>query len=150
MRHALVTPKTYFEEVLTGKRTAEIKKDDRPYKFGDEIILQEFDTATKLYTGRELSLTITSVARNIPREGLRRGFVFMCFAAGTLIENEMPEGYGVSQAGEEKEEAAENPIVESLSDIPEWLKEKSTAAAAAAPKAEPTRGGGSKKGVAHE
>jgi hypothetical protein len=156
MIHALVTPKAYFAEVLTGERTADIKKDDRPYKKGDVIILQEYDADKKLYTGREVNLTITSIARNTPREGLRRGFVFICFNADKMVENELPEGYGAQAATVVEDEGGaqaatvvedeggedmnngtevlagpsgtleEAPAIENLADVPDWLKGKDT------------------------
>lgn len=128
MIHALVTPKAYFDEVVNNERMADIKKDDRPYKKGDTIILQEYDADKKLYTGREVNLTITTIARNIPREGLRRGFVFICFSADKPVENELPEGYGVSATIGKSEDDEHEPIVnepvlvDKLSDLPDFLK----------------------------
>jgi len=57
MIHELKTWPEYFEEILTGKKTFEVRKNDRDYKVGDTLILKEFKLIgidDKLnYTGRQ-------------------------------------------------------------------------------------------------
>jgi len=122
MIHALVTPVDYFNEVISGNKTAEIKKDDRPYMKGGTILLQEYDSDKKLFTGREVPLTITSIARNIPREGLRRGFVFMCFSVGQVVENELPEDYGKVMESPTIETEQDTGNGDDSDDVPDWVK----------------------------
>lgn len=47
----------YFEAVVKGLKTFEVRYNDRNYKSGDRIILMEFDGNT--YTGREVTAEIT-------------------------------------------------------------------------------------------
>lgn len=43
MRHDLKTWPTYFERLLDGSKTFEVRKDDRGYQAGDRLILREWD-----------------------------------------------------------------------------------------------------------
>ena len=57
--HFLKILPQYFKEVLAGKKTFELRKDDRNYKVNDAIILREFDGGN--YTGRKLFTYITYI-----------------------------------------------------------------------------------------
>ena len=50
MKHELKILPEYFEAVAAGNKTFEIRKNDRNYKVGDTLILQEFDG--EKYTSR--------------------------------------------------------------------------------------------------
>lgn len=52
MIHALKIHPEHFEEVLTGKKTFEVRENDRNYKTGDLLALNEYDPGTETYTGR--------------------------------------------------------------------------------------------------
>jgi len=53
MLHALKSEIGYFAAVMSGEKTFEVRKYDRPFKVDDELVLQEFDPKEKAYTGRE-------------------------------------------------------------------------------------------------
>ena len=94
-RHNLKTEPGYFASVKTGKKNFECRKDDRNYKVGDELLLQEWKTvankreicpiteekeaipnpASGDYTGNILHRRITYVLRNF--EGLQPGFCIL-------------------------------------------------------------------------
>jgi ASC-1-like (ASCH) protein len=50
--HCLKTWPEYFELVLAGIKTFELRKNDREFKLGDTLLLQEFDPAVQKFTGR--------------------------------------------------------------------------------------------------
>lgn len=75
--HKLKTHTKYFEQILEGNKTFEIRKDDREFKLGDMLCLQEFDPITKKYTGRAINMNVTSLLKNKPEFGLKEGFVLM-------------------------------------------------------------------------
>lgn len=50
MIHALKILPSYFEDVMSGKKTFEIRKNDRDYKVGDLLALNEY-TETEEYIG---------------------------------------------------------------------------------------------------
>ncbi len=53
----------YFEAVMSGAKTFELRLDDRGFEVGDKIQLQEWDPNLKAYTGGEVELSITYVMR---------------------------------------------------------------------------------------
>lgn len=52
MKHKLKIQSEYFKEVCTGTKSFEIRKNDRNFKVGDTLLLQEFIPETQEYTGR--------------------------------------------------------------------------------------------------
>lgn len=50
--HSLKTWPEYFEPVLAGVKTFEIRKNDRGFKVGDILALEEYEPGTERYTGR--------------------------------------------------------------------------------------------------
>lgn len=63
-----ILPK-YFEEVQSGRKTFEYRRDDRGYKVGDIIKLNEYNPETGTYTGNSLEAEITYILKgelNIP------------------------------------------------------------------------------------
>jgi len=63
----------YFKEVCNGNKKFELRKDDRPWKVGDLLILQEFDPFEDKYTGMQIKFTITYILRDVPYLGLMEG-----------------------------------------------------------------------------
>lgn len=55
--HKLKIQSQYFWDVMAGKKTFEIRKNDRDYSVGDAVILREWDNNS--YSGREMSARIT-------------------------------------------------------------------------------------------
>jgi len=58
MVHELKILPNYFKDVLLGKKTFEIRKNDRDYGVGDTLILKEWD---KEYTGREIEKEVSYI-----------------------------------------------------------------------------------------
>lgn len=54
--HELKIYPKYFEAILDGKKTFEIRKDDRDFQVGDSIVLKEWDNIK--YSGREIQAII--------------------------------------------------------------------------------------------
>ncbi len=53
----------YFQEVLDGKKTYEIRLNDFDIAEGDTLLLKEWDPSTKNYTGREISKAVGHVGK---------------------------------------------------------------------------------------
>ena len=53
----------YFQKILEGKKTYELRLADWECNEGDWLILQEWNPKTKEYTGRELKKKITHVGK---------------------------------------------------------------------------------------
>lgn len=61
MTHELKIQPEYFNAVLMGTKTFEIRKNDRGYKVGDMLILKEWVPDTQKYTGKELARRVTYI-----------------------------------------------------------------------------------------
>lgn len=60
MKHELKILPPYYEAVISGNKTFEIRLDDRGFQKGDKVILREINKGITLdtYTGRECIATI--------------------------------------------------------------------------------------------
>ena len=52
MTHALKTEPPFFKHVVEGSKSFEIRKNDRLFKVGDKILLQEYIPEANKYTGQ--------------------------------------------------------------------------------------------------
>lgn len=52
MNHDLKIWPTYYQAIIDEIKKIEIRKNDRCFSVGDILILHEYDSAKKLYTGR--------------------------------------------------------------------------------------------------
>lgn len=48
-----------FGAIIEGRKTAELRKNDRGYQVGDRLLLREWDPFRNLYTGRSAKAEIT-------------------------------------------------------------------------------------------
>ena len=70
--HKLKIWPEYFEKVLQGSKTFEVRRDDRGFEEGDRVVLQEYDINKNKYSGRELSFQIGEMIYSV--FGLKDGF----------------------------------------------------------------------------
>lgn len=62
MEHRVKSWPELFEATLSGAKRHEMRRaTDRDYRVGDLLILQEYDPAERIYSGRELRMRITYV-----------------------------------------------------------------------------------------
>jgi len=59
--HELKSWPKFFEQLSTGLRTHELRRNDRNYQVGDYVNLLEYDPKAKKYTGRNCIVEITSM-----------------------------------------------------------------------------------------
>ena len=77
--HELKTWKEYFEEVFMGRKTFEVRKNDRNFQKGDILILKEWDNENQEYTGRQMARGISYIL-NGGQFGVENGFVVIALA----------------------------------------------------------------------
>lgn len=77
MTHHLKTWPQYFEQVLSGEKTFELRKQDRNFTKGDVLVLEKYSFANETYTGREVTVEVTYVLNNAKAFGLMDGYVIM-------------------------------------------------------------------------
>ncbi|MEJ9303083.1 DUF3850 domain-containing protein [Priestia megaterium] len=58
MLHNLKINKEFFGPVLDQIKTFEIRKNDRNFRVGDKVTLNEWDNEKKRYTGRRTNIEI--------------------------------------------------------------------------------------------
>jgi len=75
--HALKTWPVYFETVVDGRKTFEIRKNDRDFHVGDTLVLQEWDPEKKSYTGRRVEVEVTYLTSVDDFGHLKPGVVVM-------------------------------------------------------------------------
>ena len=61
MKHELKIWPAYFEAVLSGNKTFEYRYNDRAFSVGDVLLLREYNTYKKEYSGREIEVTVTYI-----------------------------------------------------------------------------------------
>lgn len=77
MQHELKIAPEWYRAHFEGKNF-ELRKDDRGYKVGDTLYLQEY--ADGKYTGRNIITTpIRYILRNCPEYGLMDGYCILGF-----------------------------------------------------------------------
>jgi hypothetical protein len=77
--HALKCWPSAFQAVHEGRKTFEIRLDDRGFEVGDYLRLAEWDPTVERFTGRQLLVRVTYVLSGPEAEtfGLRRDHVAM-------------------------------------------------------------------------
>ena len=59
--HALKSWPKFFDAICQGERVHELRRNDRDFEIGDLCELREYDPALEEYSGRVLSVVITSI-----------------------------------------------------------------------------------------
>ncbi len=77
--HELKIRKEYYEAILSGKKTFEIRRDDRPYQERDFLKLKVYENGA--FTGEETICKVTYIYRG---ELYKDGY---CVMAIELVEN---------------------------------------------------------------
>lgn len=67
----------YFQEVQSGKKNFELRKDEDNIQEGDVLVLNEFNDGSR--TGRYVIRRVTYVLRNVPEYGLQEGYCIIGF-----------------------------------------------------------------------
>jgi len=73
--HHLKIESCYFNAVADGRKTFELRKNDREYKVGDTLTLCELDRG--VLTGGEIEATISYVLEGCPQYGLQEGYAIL-------------------------------------------------------------------------
>lgn len=61
--HKLKTHPEYFKNIKMGRKTAEVRIDDRDFCIGDPMIIKEYLPKKKKLTGRKVGVVITDIVR---------------------------------------------------------------------------------------
>jgi hypothetical protein len=61
IEHRLKSWPQFFERIVSGEKTHELRRADRDFRVGDILRLREFDPQTNQFTGREHSVIISYI-----------------------------------------------------------------------------------------
>ena len=75
MIHELKILPHFFREVISGRKTFEIRKNDRPFRKGDMLALNEYDAEKKDYTGNSCLVYIDYLLED--NEYCKEGYIVM-------------------------------------------------------------------------
>lgn len=75
MIHELKTLPIYFEKVIEGRKSFEVRKNDRNFKVGDMLALNEYDADKKEYTGNSCLVYVDYILKD--ENYCKNGFVIM-------------------------------------------------------------------------
>jgi hypothetical protein len=84
--HELKSWPDFFEPVMSGEKTFELRVDDRHFAVGDVLHLREWDDRTGKYTGRSVKKRVTYKLDGIgygaipPYHGLTRSYCILSLA----------------------------------------------------------------------
>jgi len=76
MIHKLKALNPYFSDILDGMKTFEIRKNDRNFQIGDQLLLQEYDLYTNKYLERNCLCNVIYIVFG-GQFGIEKGFVVM-------------------------------------------------------------------------
>jgi hypothetical protein len=78
--HELKTVQPYFDNVWSGMKKFEVRKNDRGFKLGDLLLLQEYDRVRSQtgYTGKEILVRVDYILDN--ENYCKDGYVVMGFS----------------------------------------------------------------------
>jgi hypothetical protein len=88
LTHELKVWPEFFKLVWSGDKPFELRKDDRGFSVGDKLLLREYVLREDSYTGREMTVTITSVISGFP--GLLPDYVIMGFDPRETVRSGEP------------------------------------------------------------
>lgn len=74
--HELKILPQFYKDIFEGKKTFELRKDDRDFQVGDYIIFREYDG--EKYTGAPtMHCKIKYILRDVPEFGLMEGYCIL-------------------------------------------------------------------------
>lgn len=79
--HVLKVQPPYFDALLDGSKTFEVRRNDRGFQRGDVLVLSEVYLSTLTFTGRSLRKFVSFVYAGDPRfGGIEPGHVVLALA----------------------------------------------------------------------
>ena len=85
MIHALKIEPNYYEDIKSGDKSFEVRKNDRNFCTGDYIALNELSDTRDEYTGRSILVKITSIVND--ERFCKEGYIVMGLRKCFIMEN---------------------------------------------------------------
>ena len=81
MVHELKTWPQYYQAIVSGNKTFEVRKNDRHFEVGDLLILKEYNPTTGEYTGKQVTKEITYILPGGSQSGIQMDHVVMSLSS---------------------------------------------------------------------
>lgn len=88
MIHAVKQLPRHFDDVQKGKKTFEVRKNDRPYAVGDLLALNEYNAEEQRYTGRSMLCYIDYILNDV--EYCKEGYIVMSIKPCSVCRHGAP------------------------------------------------------------
>ena len=88
MIHAVKEWPVHFNDVISGRKTFEVRKNDRNYAVGDLIALNEYDTEKERYTGNSCLCYIDYILND--NAYCKEGYIIMSIKPCEVCRYENP------------------------------------------------------------
>ncbi|XVS67860.1 DUF3850 domain-containing protein [Actinosynnema sp. CA-299493] len=80
--HELKSWPQFFRSIIDGRRTHELRCNDREYSIGDVLFLCEYEPSSASYTGATCKVVVTSITSDsvpcaVSTSGLTKGYCIM-------------------------------------------------------------------------
>ncbi|MBP1040387.1 DUF3850 domain-containing protein [Vagococcus sp. BWB3-3] len=77
--HDLKIDPRYFRDLELGSKTFEVRKDDRPFRINDMLLLQSFDVKNQEYTGSTVFASVVGIFGRADHEKdyVKEGYVIL-------------------------------------------------------------------------
>jgi hypothetical protein len=75
--HELKTIEPYFSAVFDGRKTFELRRDDRGFEAGDVLVLREWTLGNEYADSQPIRRRVAFVLRDVPHLGLAPGFAIL-------------------------------------------------------------------------
>lgn len=83
--HDLKINQKYYEDVLAGRKSFEVRRNDRNFREKDIVLMQEYDCGVCKYTGRAVICSITYILSDVA--GLSKDYVVFSFQPLFFLDN---------------------------------------------------------------
>lgn len=87
--HVLKTWPCFFDAIRDGRKTFEVRKNDRCFKMGDRLLLQCWNPHTETYDGRSITVLVTYILDG-GRFGIEPEYVVMALSPVRVRESVQP------------------------------------------------------------
>lgn len=88
--HRLKTWPEFFAGIMDGTKHCEIRRNDRDFRTGDYVLLEEWDPAKNAYTKRRAARKVTCVLKpgEVP-SGIEEGYAILCLCYAGLGQEQL-------------------------------------------------------------
>jgi hypothetical protein len=120
MIHELKTWPEYFAAIVSGRKTFELRRNDRAFRENDTLHLREYEPVNRRYTGRELHRVVTYMLAT----DMSGDFVVMALGAPPSSHAEiLSPASGKAEPNQDdqaRQSSSEKPLLDEIERLRDW------------------------------